>query len=240
MLTPEDTTNIYFPHILSASFTARLIVTFIKHLLFMRGQIPCPFDQIENLILRGTNDQRNKQHRNSKTKKAKELITNFQILSETVMNTFQHIFTYQNYLDSLNLIILFGNTPMNPKEIYCLEFLNVCADSMLELDAQLEDSSERRLLRSLLGNLNEQDSLHATRLHLLIKTSRKNSPPELIPKQLLKFKFAKINTLFLVCEGLIGNSFSQDDELDDTEHESSDDDLIWYHFKTTLNGFPAI
>ncbi|CAG8788334.1 11084_t:CDS:2, partial [Gigaspora rosea] len=139
------------------------------------------------------------------------------------MTTFQHIFAYQNYLDSLNLIILFGNTPMNPKEIYCLEFLNVCADSMLDIDAQLEDSGERRLLRSLLGNLNVQDPLHATRLHLLIKTSRKNSPPELIPKQLLKLKFAKINTLFLVCEG---NTFSQNDEHDDTKHESSDDDLI--------------
>ncbi|CAG8757321.1 19994_t:CDS:2, partial [Dentiscutata erythropus] len=126
---------------------------------------------------------------------------------------------------------------MNPKEIYFLEFLNVCADSLLELDApQLEDSGERKLLRSLLGNLNEQDPLNATRLHLLIKTSRKNSPPELIPKQLLKLKFAKINALFLVCEGLIGNSSSQYDECNDSKHESSDDDLIWYHFKTTLDG----
>ncbi|CAG8756634.1 8808_t:CDS:2 [Racocetra persica] len=156
------------------------------------------------------------------------------------MTTLQHIFAYHNFLDSLHLTILFGNTPTNPKEIYFLDFLNVCADSMLELNAQQhEDFSERKLLRSLLGNLNEQEPLHNTRLHLLIKTSRKNSPPELIPKQLLKLKFAKTNTLFLICEGLVKNLFSQDDDVN-TRHESSDDDLIWYHFKTTLNGFAAI
>ncbi|CAG8682258.1 5724_t:CDS:2, partial [Cetraspora pellucida] len=71
MLTPENATNIYFPHVLSASFISRLIVTFIKHLLFMRGQIPCPFDQIEKL-LQGTDDQGNGQRQNAKTKKIKE------------------------------------------------------------------------------------------------------------------------------------------------------------------------
>lgn len=76
------------------------------------------------------------------------------------MATIQHIFANHNYLDSLSLTILLGNTPMSPKEIYSLEFLNACSDSMLKLDAQqLEDFSERRLLRSLLGNLNEEEPL---------------------------------------------------------------------------------
>ena len=44
-----------------------------------------------------------------------------------------------------------------------MEFLNVCADHMLKLDEnnfmeqfQREEASERKLLRSLLGELNDQ------------------------------------------------------------------------------------
>ncbi|CAG8580260.1 14522_t:CDS:2 [Funneliformis caledonium] len=235
----SSTINVIFTHLLSASFAAKLVTAFVKH-----------------------------------------LISNSQVLFETITTTFQHIVAYHGCLESISLTIVLGNLATSPKEIYIMEFLNVCADHMLQLDEnnlmeqfQREEASERKLLRSLMGKLNDQP-LVMTRLHILIRTSRCNPPPNLIPKQLFKLNTHKVSTLTISSKGLfskqnvnnakfimdvgkhstkilaqdvgendlimIGSSNVEKNEVNGNDVKDCKDDLIWYCFKNALIGFAAL
>ncbi|CAG8441820.1 6481_t:CDS:2 [Ambispora leptoticha] len=212
-----NSTRLSFAHQVTVSFAVKLIIAFIKHLLFMRGQIPCLFSQVEKLSQR-TFIVRNSgfpiQHVQYLSL---QLLTNAQNLFASIETTFNHILDnshhHQKFIPVLNFAIILGNTVTNPKEIYLLEFANVYADHVLELNEntceklkQHELTSERKFSRELVTAFNDEP-LAPTRLHLLFRTSRNNPPPELVPKQFFKLKnTSKIPTCIIVCEGLLLSS----------------------------------
>ncbi|KAG9299540.1 hypothetical protein G9A89_020711 [Geosiphon pyriformis] len=202
---PPSSTNIVFRHQITASLAANLTIGLIKHLLFMRGQIPCLFSQIEKL---SQISFMNHQQKKLSQKKITELITNSKDLFFTIKNTFIHILEDQIFLSNLSLTIILGNTATNPKEIYLLKFKNIYVDWLVKLDEdfyvkqqeQYEIMSERKLIRELVEVLNEK-ALVPTRLHILFRASRENPPPKLIPKQLFKLN-TKTPTRIITCKGL--------------------------------------
>ncbi|CAG8433522.1 6727_t:CDS:2 [Ambispora gerdemannii] len=216
---PINSTKISFTHQVTASFAIKLTIALIKHLLFMRGQIPCLFSQVEKLSQRTSvvrSDLSNAQQKKIFERKISDLLTNSQNLFTSIGTTVNHILDKnddQKFLPVLNFTIILGNTATSPKEIYLLKFANVYADHALELNEntreklkQHELASERKLARELVTVLNDEP-LAPTRLHLLFRTSRNNPPPELIPKQRFKLKNTnKIPTFIIACEGLLNNN----------------------------------
>jgi hypothetical protein len=180
-------TKVEFTEKLDSLTCATLLIETVKYLLFHRYQMPLPFDQLK------AEDERDRKleyarrsPRNrplpSVLKKKRQLIAD---MEELVLNLYQRC----SQVDVFEVLLLFGATVVNPKEMYSIRFCNIgetseadrvkaeCAsgkENGLNSRSKFVDKCCRKLARTLFTDpsLNERGELGCTSIHCFILAPR--------------------------------------------------------------------
>ena len=193
-------TAVIFTERLDRLTCAVLLIETVKYLLFHRYQILLPFDQLKAEDERDRkleNARRSPRHRPlpSVLKKKRQLLADVEELILNLHEVFLQV-------DISQVLLLFGATVVNPKEIYSIRFCNVeiCdADRMkakclsgkengLNSRSKFVDKCCRKLARTLFTNssLNERGELGCTSVHCLILAPRNTDTTWFRPKSSFK------------------------------------------------------
>ena len=180
-------TEVKFTEKLNRLTCATLLVETAKYLLFHRFQTPLPFDQIK------AEDERDRKLENARRsprnrplpsvlKKKRQLIADAEELWLNLYHAFLNF-------DVFDVLLLFGATVVNPKEMYSIKFCNLektseldrvqaeCSsgkENSLSLRSKFVDKCCRKLARMLFTDpgLNDQGELGCTTIHCLILAPR--------------------------------------------------------------------
>ena len=180
---------------------ATLLIETVKYLIFHRYQMPFPFDQLK------AEDERDRKLENARRsprnrplpsvlKKKRQLIAD---VEDLVLNLYQLFLQ----VDVSEVLLLFGATVVNPKEIYSIRFCNIAeireADRMkakcvlgkengLSSRSKFVDRCCRKLARTLFtdASLNERGELGCTSIHCFILAPRNMDTTWFRPKSSFK------------------------------------------------------
>lgn len=178
-----------------------LLVETVKYLLFHRYQMPLPFDQLK------AEDERDRKSENARRsprnrplpsvlKKKRQLISD---IEELLVNIYK-IFVEN---DVFEVLLLFGATVVNPKEMYSIRFYNIVRttegdkmkaaclagkENSLNSRSKFVDKCCRKLARTLFTDpsLNELVELGCTSIHCFILAPRYVDVSWLRPKTSFK------------------------------------------------------
>jgi hypothetical protein len=194
-------TEVVFTERLDKLTCAVLLIETVKYLLFHRYQMLLPFDQLK------AEDERDRKSENARRsprnrplpsalKKKRQLIAD---VEELVLNLHQ-VFSQVNVSQ---VLLLFGATLVNPKEIYSIRFCNIAetndADRLkakcvegkengLNHRSKFVDKCCRKLARTLFTDpsLNERGELGCTSIHCFILAPRDMDTAWFRPKSSFK------------------------------------------------------
>ena len=194
-------TEVIFTEKLDRFTCAVLLIETVKYLLFHRYQMLLPFDQLKAEDERDRkleNARRSPRHRPlpSVLKKKRQLIAD---VEELILNL------HQAFLqgDISQVLLLFGATVVNPKEIYSIRFSNIAAacdadrmkarclagkENGLNSRSKFVDKCCRKLARTLFTDpsLNERGELGCTSVHFFILAPRNTDTTWFRPKSSFK------------------------------------------------------
>lgn len=227
---------------------ATLLTETIKYLLFHRFQIPLPLDQLkaederERKEETGGNSSRNQASRPipSSVKKKRQTIADIEQL-------LLHLFRLFLQVDVLDVLLLFGATVVNPKEIYSVRFHNVRkateADRLkaitltgkengLASRSKFVDKCCRKLARTLFTdpNLNDCGELKCTSINCFVLAPRDTKMEWFKPRS--SFKMPVKGKCFFVNVSECGMTT----ETDEVE-QAVPTDTMWFQAPVVAKGY---
>eukprot|EP01083_Nonionella_stella_P035541 96973_1 len=179
---------------LSPEICSHMLRFFLKHVLFTKQQISCPFDVLASQV---TDEQsssvggsilsrsaRNRSRLHSKRLKAVSSI-------KSLLDDLSGLFEVSEGADQTTeirreIMFVFGRSPLSAKVVYKI-FLDFRANPTQTQPLSLKTLNlyPRKLLRCLVGSTAEQacPNLRPTRLCVYVKGSREANFPNFLPKQ---------------------------------------------------------
>ncbi|CEG46042.1 uncharacterized protein PHALS_02365 [Plasmopara halstedii] len=201
---------------LDGELRAFMIAQLIKYLLFMRGQIPCLYDELVKVVQRNQEEVGQKLRRqrlpsSGSLKKAIKCVEASELLLSEQINA---VFSLQVQ----KMVLVFGPSLISPREVVILEFKE--PNTMVEEDkatscsmihspvsscealnlsptrsrAKLMQMCTKKLMRAVFTQAMEQftSPLSATKLHIAVLAERQAARiPGFLPKQNFKLRLPK-------------------------------------------------